>query len=146
MFLGTHHPKIDDKWRMTIPAKFREQLREGLVVTKGPNHSLTVYPRAEFEATAQKVMRASRSDPRMRASLRILAASADEQKLDAQGRIVVSPEHRTWAELDREQGAVVTGSLSEIEIWSQARWSRYEADTAEEFSEAGIDALMDLLP
>ena len=54
MFLGTYTPKLDDKGRLTLPAKFRDALAGGLMVTKSQDHSLAVYPRAEFEALARR--------------------------------------------------------------------------------------------
>ena len=60
MFLGTYTPKLDDKGRLTLPAKFRDALAGGLMVTKSQDHSLAVYPRAEFEKLAEKAMSASR--------------------------------------------------------------------------------------
>lgn len=57
MFLGTYTPKLDDKGRLTLPAKFREDLADGLMVTKGQDHSLAVYPRAEFAARAKRLLR-----------------------------------------------------------------------------------------
>ena len=54
MFLGTYTPKLDDKGRLTLPAKFREELADGLMVTKGQDHSLAVFPREEFAQRARK--------------------------------------------------------------------------------------------
>ena len=62
MFLGTYTPKLDDKGRLTLPAKFRDALAGGLMVTKSQDHSLAVYPRAEFEALAKRASGASRSE------------------------------------------------------------------------------------
>ena len=60
MFLGTYTPKLDDKGRLTLPAKFRDALAGGLMVTKSQDHSLAVYPRAEFEKVAERATQASR--------------------------------------------------------------------------------------
>ena len=57
MFLGTYTPKLDDKGRLTLPAKFRDALAGGLMVTKSQDHSLAVYPRAEFEQLARRARR-----------------------------------------------------------------------------------------
>ena len=85
MFLGTYTPKLDDKGRLTLPAKFRDALAGGLMVTKSQDHSLAVYPRAEFEQLARRAAKASRSNPEARAFLRNLAAATDEQHPDAPG-------------------------------------------------------------
>ncbi len=81
MFLGTYTPKLDDKGgRLTLPAKFRDALAGGLMVTKSQDHSLAVYPRDEFEKKlARRASQASRSNPEARAFLRNLAAATDEQ-------------------------------------------------------------------
>ena len=66
MFLGTYTPKLDDKGRLTLPAKFREELAGGLMITKGQDHSLAVYPREEFAARARKAAAVSRTPRRER--------------------------------------------------------------------------------
>ena len=86
MFLGTYTPKLDDKGRLTLPAKFRDALAGGLMVTKSQDHSLAVYPRTQFEELALRASKTSRSNPEARAFLRNLAAGTDEQHPDAQGR------------------------------------------------------------
>ena len=95
MFLGTYTPKLDDKGRLTLPAKFRDALAGGLMVTKSQDHSLAVYPRTEFEQLARRASKASRSNPDARAFLRNLAAATDEQHPDAQGRITLSDRKST---------------------------------------------------
>ncbi|HEX3648287.1 MAG TPA: division/cell wall cluster transcriptional repressor MraZ, partial [Pseudonocardiaceae bacterium] len=87
MFLGTHTPKLDDKGRLTLPAKFREALAGGLMVTKGQDHCLYVFPRAEFEQMARKVAEAPFTNEAVRAYQRYLFAGTDEQFPDSQGRI-----------------------------------------------------------
>ncbi len=137
MFLGTYTPKLDSKGRLTLPAKFREELSEGLMVTKGQDHSLAVYPREEFAARARKAAAVSRSNPQVRAFVRNLAASADEQTLDAQGRITLSAPHREYAKLTKD--CVVVGSVDFLEIWDADAWTEYQAETEAEFSAADVD-------
>src|ERR1700741_5556096 len=79
MFLGTYTRKLDDKGRLTLPAKFRDALAGGLMVTKSQDHSLAVYPRAAFEELALPAGKTSRSNPEDRAVLRKLPAGTDEQ-------------------------------------------------------------------
>ena len=86
MFLVTYTPKLDDKGRLTLPAKFRDELAGGLMVTKGQDHSLAVYPREEFAERARKAAAVSRTNPEARAFIHNLAASADEQRPDGSGR------------------------------------------------------------
>lgn len=139
MFLGTYTPKLDDKGRLTLPAKFRDELAGGLMVTKGQDHSLAVYPRDEFAALARRAAAASRSNPEARAFVRSLAAGTDEQRPDAQGRITLSPDHRRYATLSRE--CVVVGSVDFLEIWDQGTWEAYLAEHEEGYSNAQHESL-----
>src|ERR1700683_300002 len=79
MFLGTYTPKLDDKGRLTLPAKIRDSLAGGVMVTKSQDHSLAVHTRAEFHSLLRRASKASRSNPDARAFLRNLAAATDEQ-------------------------------------------------------------------
>jgi MraZ protein len=143
MFLGTYTPKLDDKGRLTLPAKFRDALAGGLMVTKSQDHSLAVYPQAEFKALAERVSAASRSNPEARAYLRSLAAGTDEQHPDAQGRIILSADHRRYANLSKD--CVVTGSMEFLEIWDAAAWQNYQQSHEENFSAASDETLRDII-
>src|ERR1700730_8593544 len=134
--LGTYTPKLDDKGRLTLPAKFRDALAGGLMVTKSQDHSLAVYPRAEFEPPA-------RSHPEARAFLRNLAAGTDEQHPDAQGRITLSADHRRYANLSKD--CVVIGSVDYLEIWDEQAWQEYRETHEENFSAASDEALGDII-
>lgn len=143
MFFGTFTPKLDDKGRLTLPAKFREELADGLVVVNGQDHSLAIYPQAEFQVRARKATEASRSNPRVRAFVRRLGASADEQSLDSQGRITVAPAHRTYAGLAKE--CVVIGAVDRIEVWDAASYETYLSDHEEDFADGDDDAFAGFL-
>lgn len=143
MFFGTFTPKLDDKGRLTLPAKFREELADGLMVVKGQDRSLAVYPKAEFLVRAKKAAEASRTNPKARAFVRNLAASADEQALDSQGRISVSVLHRNYAGLSKE--CVVIGNVDFIEIWDAASWEEYSAEHEEDFSDGDDEVLASFL-
>jgi MraZ protein len=139
VFLGTYTPRLDDKGRLTLPAKFRDELAGGLMVTKGQDHSLAVYPREEFAALARRAASASRSNPQARAFVRGLAAGTDEQRPDAQGRITLSADHRRYANLTRD--CVVIGSVDFLEIWDAQAWERYLAEHEEDYSQARDESL-----
>lgn len=132
MFFGTFTPKLDAKGRLTLPAKFREELAGGLMVTKGQDHSLAVYPREAFLERARRAAAASRSNPQARAFVRNLAASADEQFPDGHGRITISPDHRDYAGLDKD--CVVIGSVDFVEIWDAQSWASYQAQHEDEYA------------
>ena len=76
MFLGTHVPRLDEKGRLFLPAKFRDQLSEGLVITKGQERCLFVYPNAEFERIAARLWDAPKTDRAVRDYVRVFFASA----------------------------------------------------------------------
>ena len=143
MFFGTFTPKLDDKGRLTLPAKFREELKDGLMVVKGQDHSLAIYPREEFLIRARKAAAASRSNPQARAFVRNLAASADEQDLDSQGRISVSAAHREYAGLKKE--CVVIGSVDFLEIWDAQAWEEYSAAHEADFAAGDDEAFANFL-
>src|SRR5699024_1519835 len=102
MALGTYTPKLDDNGRLTLPARIRDELAGWVMVTKGQDHSLAVYPREEFAERARKAAAVSRTNPEARAFIRNLAARADEQRPDGSGRITLSAAHRKYANLSKE--------------------------------------------
>lgn len=132
MFSGTHTPKLDEKGRLFLPAKFREATKEGLVITRGQERALDIRTKADFDVFAEKFRNASQTDGRLRAYGRMLFALASEQVPDKQGRITVTPELRQYAGLDRE--AVVIGVYDRIEVWEPASWNRYTADQEQAFA------------
>lgn len=141
LFLGTYTPKLDDKGRLTLPAKFRDALAGGLMVAKSRDRSLAVYPRAEFEQRARTAVEAAKTNPERRAELRVFAAGADEQHPDGQGRITLSSDLRRYAGLSKE--CVVIGSVDYLEIWDAQAWHNYQETHEENFSAAGDEALSD---
>ncbi|MFN8034248.1 MAG: division/cell wall cluster transcriptional repressor MraZ [Mycobacterium sp.] len=141
LFLGTYTPKLDDKGRLTLPAKFRDALAGGLMVAKSRDRSLAVYPRAEFEQRARTAVEAAKTNPERRAELRVFAAGADEQHPDGQGRITLSSDLRRYAGLSKE--CVVIGAVDYLEIWDAQAWHDYQETHEENFSAAGDEALSD---
>lgn len=138
-FVGTYTPKLDDKGRLTLPARFRDALAGGVMVTKGQDHSLSVYRAEEFDVIAGKIVEASRNDPEARAFQRYFFASSEEQRPDGQGRITLSADHRSYAGLSKE--CVVFGSFDHLEIWDSAAWRDYQSQHEENFSAANSAAL-----
>jgi MraZ protein len=133
MFSGTYTPKLDDKGRLFLPAKFREAMSEGLVITRGQERSIDVRTRADFEAFTEKFRTAPQTDARIRAYGRMLFALASEQVPDKQGRITITPELRDYASLQRD--CVVIGIYDHVEIWEPTAWQRYTADQEGAFSD-----------
>jgi MraZ protein len=131
-FLGTHTPRLDDKGRLVLPAKFREGLAGGLVLTKGQDRCIWVWPAAEFAAYAERLGEAGRTNPRVQAYQRVLFSGASDEIPDRQGRITVPAALREYAGLDRD--VVVVGKNTTAEIWDAAAWATYLAEQEEAFS------------
>ena len=133
MFVGTFTPKLDDKGRLTLPAKFRDSVAGGMMVTKGQDHCLSVYPPAEFEQVLAKIAAKAGDTPKGRAFLRIFSGASDEQRPDAQGRITINPGHREYAGLTKE--CLVVGAYKHFEIWDKERYEEYLAANEDDYSE-----------
>jgi MraZ protein len=121
MFLGRFLHALDTKGRVAIPARYREALAAGVVVTRGIDRCLSVYPMAAWLPLAAKVDSLPITDPDARTFRRMVFAEAVRLDLDAQGRILLPPELRRFAELDRE--AFVVGVNTSLEIWNPERWN-----------------------
>ena len=132
MFSGTYTPKLDDKGRLFLPAKFRDEMREGLVITRGQDRALDIRTRAAFGEFTEKFTNASQTDARLRGYGRMLFALASEQVPDKQGRVTLTPELREYAGLERD--AVVIGIYDRIEIWEPSAWTRYTGEQEQAFA------------
>ena len=132
MFSGTHTPKLDEKGRLFLPAKFRDEMREGLVITRGQERALDIRTRADFAVFTEKFKNASQTDAGTRAYGRMLFALASEQVPDKQGRVTITPELRHYAGLERD--AVVIGVYDRIEVWEPRAWTSYTADQEQAFA------------
>lgn len=121
MFLGEYEHTVDDKGRMAIPAKFRAGLAEGLVVTRGFDQNLLVYPMTVWRELAARINALPMSQPAARNLRRLLFGSAADVEIDKQGRILLPANLREYAGITGE--AVVAGLDTFIEIWSNERWA-----------------------
>jgi MraZ protein len=137
VLLGEYRLSLDDKGRLSIPAVLRHTLHDlyapndqTLVVTKYFEHCLVIYPQAVWlEIQAQLLD--LRNDPGARAFLRQFCASASVCHLDRQGRILIPPKLRQYADIDTE--ACVIGMMRKLEVWSPARWEAYDAQESGRF-------------
>ena len=143
MFLGTHQPRLDEKGRLVLPAKFREGLADGVVMTKGQDRSIVVWPAADFAAHAARLSELSRTDAKVRAHLRVLFSGAFDETPDKQGRVTVPPQLRDYAGLDRD--VVVVGAGQTVEIWEASAWETYLASQEEAFSSISEEVVPGLL-
>ena len=132
MFLGTHFPKVDEKGRFVLPAKFRDELGDGLVIAKGQERCLAIYTVEEFQRQAQAAMSGSSTVRGIRDFQRMFAAGASEEAPDKQGRVTIPPVLRNYAGLDKE--IAVIGAFNRVEVWDLAAWEAYQAAQDEEFA------------
>ncbi len=139
LFFGTHTPRLDDKGRLILPAKFRDELLEGLVITRGQDRCLYVWPQAEFAALTEQMRRAPVTNKRARDFMRMLFAGASDEKPDKQGRITIPPMLREYAGLTRE--CVVIGAMNRVEIWDSQLWTDYSDEQESAFSELSEEVL-----
>jgi MraZ protein len=123
VFTGEYRHAVDDKGRLSVPARFRAQLDGGAVVARWLDTCLAIFPRPAWEDLATKVGSLPITDASARIFQRYVFAGAFEAELDRQGRILVPTSLRTFAQLDGE--AVVVGSRDHAEIWAPARWDDY---------------------
>ena len=143
MFLGTHSPRLDDKGRLILPAKYREELSSGLVLTKGQDGCLYVFPTAEFSRITDSLRTAPVTAKAVRDYSRVLFASASDEELDRQGRITIPPSLREYAGLDRD--CVVIGANTRLEIWEASAWASYLEQQEPAFSAASEEVLPGVL-
>lgn len=121
MFYGEFEHSIDDKGRLTIPAKYRTHLAEGVVVTRGLDaRCLLLYPKAAWEAIIGRLSQQSMTKASVRELRRQLLAGASDDVPDKQGRINIPDKLLRYAKLDKQ--AIVIGQLEYCEIWNPADW------------------------
>jgi MraZ protein len=143
VFLGTHRPRLDDKGRLFLPARFRDDLAEGLVITKGQDRCLCVYPRPEFDRMAETLSRAPGTAKGLRDYSRVFFGSASDETPDKQGRLTLPQELRTYAGLDRD--VVVVGVNTRVEIWDSTAWDAALSTTEPVFAASESEVLPGLL-
>ncbi len=142
VFLGTHTPRLDDKGRLALPARFRPELEGGLVITKGQERCLFVFSVAEFNRLTEG-MRGPVTDKRLRSYSRVFFASASHEIPDGQGRITVPQQLRQYAGLSKE--CVVIGANTRVEVWDATAWQSYLEGTEATFADAQEEVLPGLL-
>ena len=125
MFLGEYSHALDAKGRLTVPARLRGELGEGLVLTRGYDPCIFVYPPAEWAALAQKIAAMSVASQTARSYGRLMFGGAFETNLDRLGRVLIPSFLREYAGIKDE--AVVVGVNTYLEIWNPGRWSEVVA-------------------
>ena len=153
MFPGTFRPRLDEKGRLILPARFREEVvrvdgTERLVIAKGQRRCLTVWPARVFARAADAAVAGSRvggaagsaAALEARDYLRVLYAGAVEQEFDKQGRITLPAQLRQYAGLTQQ--VAVVGADTHFELWDAAAWESYLAETEPRFADLPADGLL----
>ncbi|MDR1861574.1 MAG: division/cell wall cluster transcriptional repressor MraZ [Candidatus Ancillula sp.] len=130
LMLGTFTPKLDEKSRLIIPARFRNQLKAGLVITRGQERCLYILPSKQFAKMYRKI--STSSVPNKRAFSRLFTADAISDEVDKQGRVVVPENLREYANLTRD--LVVIGAGKRIEVWDTEAWESYQKANVDLYS------------
>lgn len=134
VFMGEYEHSIDEKGRLIVPAKFREDLGLRFVVTRGLDRCLFVYPSAEWERLVEEKLQAlPLGKTEARAFVRTFMSGATECELDKQGRIMLPANLRTYAGLEKD--VVVIGVSARVEIWAKGEWEKYRAAAEAAFGE-----------
>jgi MraZ protein len=135
VFLGEYQHSVDSKGRVVLPAKFRDRLDGGLVVTKGQERCLYVFPIDRWEEEVAKVNNLPRTDRRSRNYARSFFGAASDQSMDGQGRIQIPQPLRDYAALTKD--VAVVGVADRVEIWDAESWTANSSEADELY--AGIE-------
>ncbi len=133
MFMGEYQHNLDTKGRIIIPAKFREELGETMIVTRWLDGCLAIYTEKQWQELYQKLQTLPSTKREARRFTHMIMAKAAECTLDAQGRIRLPQPLVKEAQLVKE--CVVIGVSDHVEIWDQERWNEYYAIASESFED-----------
>ncbi len=143
MLIGEYKHNIDAKKRLSIPSKFRKELGEGAVITRGLDNCLFVFPRDQWAKLADKLANAPLVRQDSRSFSRLLLSGAMEVDFDSLGRILIPEYLRNYAGLKKT--AIVAGLMTRLEVWDDAKWEQYKTNLeknsdsiAEKLGELGI--------
>lgn len=137
--LGTYTPRLDDKGRLILPAKFRPQLAPGLVMTRGQEHCLYLLPMEEFRRMYEQIRQAPVASKQARDYLRVFLSGASDEMPDKQGRISIPPKLREYAGLGRDVAVIGTGTR--VEIWDSQAWDSYLEEQEAAYAETAQEVL-----
>lgn len=143
MFLGTYTPRLDEKGRLILPAKYRDELGNGLVLTRGQERCIYVFSAREFERFQEQIQAAPLSSRQARDYIRVFLSGASDEVPDKQGRITIPQQLRDYAGLDRE--VTVIGAGTRAEIWDTTSWDSYLLEKEQAFSQADEEIIPGVL-
>ena len=143
MFIGEYIHSVDDKKRLSVPAKFRKDLGKKAVITLGLNKCLSLYPTKEWNTFAEKLSKLSMGKSEDRGFSRAMLSGAFEVEIDAIGRILIPDALKGYAGLTEK--VVLTGVYDRVELWDETTWKTYKAEMvasadtmAEQLGERGV--------
>lgn len=126
MLIGTYRHSIDAKKRMRMPAKFKNELGNDFIITKGTNKNLFVFSKAQFDELYEKLVNLPLFDEEAQKPVRKFLSSAFETEEDAQGRVILSKELMAFAEITKN--IVFVGVGNRVEIWAEEEWDKISED------------------
>jgi MraZ protein len=141
MLIGEYKHTIDAKKRLSIPAKFRKEIGEKAVLTRGLDNSLFLFPIKEWEQLAEKLSRLPFGQQDSRGFARLLLSGASEVEFDQLGRVLVPDFLKNYASLKKT--VVITGLFNRLEIWDEDNWKAYK-DNLEKNSDRIAEKLGEL--
>jgi len=142
MLLGTFVPKLDEKGRIILPAKFMGDFANGVVMTRGQERCIYLFSQREFEELHERARQAPVTGKKGRDFLRMFLSGAAEDMPDKQHRVTIPPMLREYAGLDRE--LTVIGAGNRAEIWDTAAWNAYYEATEADFADTDEDGIAGL--
>ncbi|MBP3853680.1 MAG: division/cell wall cluster transcriptional repressor MraZ [Erysipelotrichaceae bacterium] len=142
MFMGEYGHNIDRKGRLIMPAKFREELGEHVVVTRGLDGCLYVYTTEQWMEVYEKLSTLPSTNKNARWYQRMVLSKAAECEMDGQGRILIPSSLTSLAELKKE--CLIIGMANHLEVWSKERWENVEQEQMDQFEEVA-EQLSDIM-
>ncbi|EKD33451.1 MAG: hypothetical protein ACD_76C00027G0006 [uncultured bacterium] len=143
MFIGEYNHSVDAKGRLSIPNKFRKELGDSAIITRGLDESLFVFTKDEWDKLVAKLAQLPMTQSNTRAFVRLMLAGAMDVSVDTHGRVMIPEYLRSYAGINKS--VTVAGLFSRLEIWDSARWDVYKKETekdashiAEQLGELGI--------
>ena len=143
MFIGEYQHSIDLKKRLAVPSKFRSELKNKFVITRGLDKCLFVYTLKVWQELAEKLGMLPVGEASTRSFIRLMLAGAVDVDLDKQGRILIPDYLKEYAGLDRN--VVIAGIYNRLEIWDEAKWQEYKSlaeknsdEIAEQLGKLGV--------
>ncbi len=124
MLIGEYSHNLDPKKRLSVPAKFRKELGDGAVLTRGLDGCLWLFPVSQWKQLADRIAGLPMAQSDSRSFARLLLSGATEVEFDSLGRILIPEYLKTFAGLTRE--VVVTGVQNRLELWDKAAWNEYK--------------------